>query len=255
MIRLKTKNEIESLRHSGAILARLLDLLKRNARVGISTKELDDIARAFISENNARAAFLGYRPEGAHKPYPAAICASVNNVVVHGTPDSYSLKEGDLLKIDTGVVFEDMITDAAITVGIGRISKSARHLMDATYMALQDAIKTVKIGSCVGDIGYAVARRAKKEGFYVLKELTGHGVGYELHEDPVIFNFGHKGEGAILREGAVIAIEPMFSTTSEFVVQNKDESYSAYGGGLTAHFEHTIAITKKGAEILTQLNE
>lgn len=151
-----------------------------------------------------------------------------------------------------GVVYEGMYTDAAVTVGIGKISPLAKRLMNSTKKSLDEALKAVKKGRHLGDIGYAIERRAKKDGFEVIRGLTGHGVGYEVHEDPVILNYGKKGTGAELKEGMVLAIEPMLSVSSPDIIQNRDESYSSADGSLTAQFEHTIAITKKEVVILTK---
>ena len=214
--------------------------------------ELENLARKMTKDAGARPSFMGYQPEGADHPYPAALCLSLNDVVVHGIPREYILRSGDILKIDMGVNFEGMLTDSAITVGIGKTSPLARKLMASTRKALEAAIKVAKKGRFVGDIGHAVEKQARKDGFYVLKGLTGHGVGYEVHEDPVVLNYGKNGSGPEIKQGMVLAIEPMFSLTSEQIIQNRDESYSSSDGSLTAQFEHTIAITKKGTIVLTE---
>ena len=252
MIHLKSESEIEILEQSGKILSGILKTLEKKALPGVNILELEQLARRMAKEAGARPSFLGYQPEGADKPYPAAICASVNEVVVHGIPRDYVLRSGDVIKIDMGIVYEGMCTDSAVTVGIGKTSPEARKLMASTKKALEEAISAVKKGRCIGDIGYAVEKRAKKDGFKILKGLTGHGVGYEVHEDPVIFNYGKKGTGPEIKEGMVLAIEPMFSVSSEHIVQNKDESYSSADNSLTAQFEHTVAVTKKGVIILTK---
>lgn len=251
MTLLKTESEIEILRISGKILARLLKTLAQHAQEGVNLLELDKEARAIAKKEGAIPIFLGYQPDGADHPFPAAICTSLNDEVVHGTPRDYVLKKGDILKIDAGVSYEGLCTDAAVTVAIGATRPIARKLMASTRRALEEAIAVAYPGNRLGDIGYAIEKRAKKDGFYVLRELTGHGVGYELHEDPVIFNYGKRGTGEILKPGMVLAIEPMLSISSDRIVQNDDESYSSADGSTTAHFEHTIVITQEGNEILT----
>lgn len=252
MILLKTDKEIEVLKESGKILSSVLRTLEKKAGIGVNLMELENLARKMLKEAGAKPAFLGYQPEGAGRPYPAALCLSLNEVVVHGIPREYILRPGDVLKIDMGVVYEGMYTDSAVTVGMGKISPLAKRLMASTRKALDKALKAAKKGKHLGDIGYAIERRAKKDGFEVIRGLTGHGVGYEVHEDPVILNYGKKGTGVELKEGMVLAIEPMLSVSSPDVIQNRDESYSSADGSLTAQFEHTIAITKKGTIILTK---
>jgi methionyl aminopeptidase len=252
MILLKTDKEIEILAESGRILSSVLKTLSKKAKIGASLMELEQAARKMLKEAGAKPAFLGYQPDGAEKPYPAALCLSLNDVVVHGIPRDYILRSGDVLKIDIGVIYEGMVTDSAVTIGMGKISSLAKKLMVSTKKALDAAIIAAKKGKYLGDIGYAIERQAKKDGFKVLKGLTGHGVGYEVHEDPVILNYGRKGTGPELKEGMVLAIEPMLSVSSEEIIQNRDESYSSADRSLTAQFEHTIAITKKGTVILTK---
>jgi methionyl aminopeptidase len=252
MILLKTDKEIEILKESGRILSSVLNALAKRADVGVNLIELEDSARKMIKDAGARPSFMGYQPEGADLPYPCALCLSLNDVVVHGIPREYILRSGDILKIDMGVNYEGMLTDSAVTVGIGKTSPVARKLMASTRKALESALAVAKAGRHIGDIGYVVEKQAKKDGFCVIKGLTGHGVGYEVHEDPVILNYGKKGTGPEIKEGMVLAIEPMFSVSSSDVIQNKDESYSSYDRSLTAQFEHTVAITKKGTIVLTK---
>lgn len=252
MIHLKSESEIEILEQSGKILSDILKILEKKADVGVNLLELEQMARKLSKDAGARPSFLGYQPEGAERPYPAALCLSVNNVVVHGIPRDYILRSGDILKIDMGIVYEGLMTDSAVTVGIGKTSPEARRLMASTKKALEAALAVVKAGRHIGDIGYVVEKQAKKDGFRVIRGLTGHGVGYEVHEDPVILNYGKKGTGPEIKEGMVIAIEPMFSISCEQIIQNKDESYSSADGSLTAQFEHTVAVTKKGVIILTK---
>lgn len=252
-IRLKSEKDLIILRESGKILASVLEVLKNAARAGVKLSYLDEVARKLIKEAGAKPAFFGYQPEGASKPYPAAICTSMNEVVVHGLPTDYALKPGDVLKIDLGVDYKGYITDAASSVGIWPISKEAEKLMAVTERALREAIRVLASGGHLGDIGAAAEEIVKKSGFQVIKNLTGHGVGFELHEDPTIYNYGRRGEGIELKPGMVLAIEPMVSVSSSRVVQQVDDSFITEDGSLSAHFEHTVAITEKGVEVLTLL--
>lgn len=252
MIRLKTEKEIRELRLSGAILAAALAALKGKAKVGVRLGDLDELARNFIRKAGAEPAFLNYRPEGAKKAYPASICASVNETVVHGLPSKYKLRNGDVLKLDLGVNYKGYFTDAALTVGVGAISEAAQKLMAVTERALALAIKECRTGNHLGDIGWAIEDYVTKNGFAVVQGLTGHGVGFELHEDPSVYNYGEKREGLVLRPGLVLAIEPMVAIGSGEVRQKADDSFVTRDKSLTAHFEHTVALTERGPEILTR---
>jgi len=253
MIRLKNEKDFRVLRESGRILASVLEVLKSAAKVGVALSSLDELARKLIKESGAKPAFLGYQPEGAQKPYGAAICTSVNEVIVHGLPSNYLLKQGDVLKIDLGVDYKNYITDAATTVGISPLAEKAEKLITVTEKALAEAINVLRPGGRLSDIGAAIEGTVKKAGFQVIKNLTGHGVGFELHEDPTIYNYGRRGEGIKLEPGLVIAIEPMVSVGSSRVIEQADDSYVTDDGSLSAHFEHTVAITEKGIEVLTLL--
>ncbi|MFA6136149.1 MAG: type I methionyl aminopeptidase [Candidatus Paceibacterota bacterium] len=248
---LKKENEIEVLKEGGAVLFYILKTLSKKAGIGVNLLDLEKMSINLFKEQGMTPAFLGYQPEGAQHPYPASMCLSVNEVVVHGIPKKYILKNGDVLKIDMGVIHKGLYTDSALTLGIGKISNQAQKLILSTKIALNKAIEIAKPGKTLGDIGWTIENEAKKGGFKVIKGLTGHGVGYELHEDPIILNYGKKKEGGKLVPGMVLAIEPMFSLSSENIIQNDDESYSSSDGSLTAHFEHTIAITQKGNIVLT----
>jgi methionyl aminopeptidase len=251
MIQLKLREEVAILKESGAILASILAELSDMAKEGVTLNELDKHARKRSKDFDAHPTFLGYKPDGASKAFPAALCTSLNEVVVHGVPNQRVLQKGDVLKIDMGITYQGMITDSATTVVIGGTSKEVYNLIDATKRALEEAIDVSLVGARLGDIGYVIAQTAQKAGVKVLKDLTGHGVGYELHEDPVVWNVGKKGEGEILREGMVIAIEPMFALSSSAIIQRDDDSYAVQDGSMSAHFEHSIAITKEGPIVLT----
>ena len=253
MILLKNKSDIENIYASGQILGRILDELVSFTQEGKTLKDIDIHAQELVSHYGALAAFLGYEPEGAQKPFPAAICTSLNEIVVHGTPSDYILRKGDLLTIDMGIVYQGMYSDAARTIPIGKPSLAVKNLVTATEQALRDGIAMAQVGNTTGDIGWAIQHQARKHNVKVIKSLTGHGVGFELHEDPPIYNFGKRGEGVVLKEGMVLAIEPMFSIGSEDVIQYDDESYATADGSISAHSEDTIAITKKGPRILTRI--
>lgn len=252
MIKLKTEKDLESLRASGRILVDVLLALKGKAALGVKLSELDELAKKIIQEAGATSAFLNYKPEGSEKPYPANICTSLNDQVVHGQPTDYALQNGDVLKIDLGVVYKGYITDAAMTVAIGDVLPEVEKLLSVTEEALRLGIAAARNGNTLGDIGWAIENHVETNGFSVIEGLTGHGVGFKLHEEPTVYNFGRKGEGMKLKEGLVIAIEPMISMGTPQIRQNKeDESYSTRDGSQSAHFEKTVAITKNGPEILT----
>ena len=213
---------------------------------------LDGLAFKFIKEAGAEPAFLGYRPDGANRPYGATICASINDAIVHGFPGDYKLKNGDILKIDCGVKYQGFYSDSAITIGIGNISKEAEFLIRTTKNALEEAINIAIIGNHLGDIGFTINKIVKKAGFKIVKGLTGHGIGLKLHEDPIIYNFGKKRQGLELKAGMVLAIEPMVSIGSDNIIQKPDESWATADKSLSAHFEHTVAVMKNRAEILTK---
>lgn len=251
-VRLKTPEDIVALRASGAILSRVLSALREEVKPGITLAALDRKARELLEKENARSAFLGYVPEGMKEPYPAAICASVNETIVHGIPTDRRLSEGDIVSIDLGVVYRRYITDGAITVPVGAVSAEAKKLLKATEDALRAGIRAAKVGHTTGDIGHAVSVSVRKSGLSVIKGLTGHGVGFALHEDPAVPNYGEPGRGVALVPGMVIAIEPMVSTGSPFAVAEEDDSFRTKDRSWSAHFEHTVSITEHGTEILTQ---
>lgn len=253
MIRLKKEKDIEGIRNSGAILARVLFDLSKDVQAGTPLTHFDDKARKLIREAGAEPAFLGYQPNDADKPYPAAICTSINEVVVHGLPTRRELKEGDVITLDLGVIYMGYVTDSAITIGVGAISKQAQELLTTTNRALKVGIEACRNGGHLSDIGATISAVVDKSGFSVVKGLTGHGVGFELHEDPTVYNFGTRGEGIELKPGLVLAIEPMVAIGEADTRQQPDGSFVTKDGSITAHFEHTVAITECGVEILTKI--
>lgn len=252
MVKIYSAEEIEKIAVSGKILASVFEQVAKEAKIGTSLKYLDDLAYQLIKKAGAEPAFLGYKPSGAKHPYSATICASVNDVIVHGFPNDYKLKTADILKLDFGVKYKGFYSDAAVTVGIGAISEEAKNLIKATKIALEESIKIMKPENTLGDIGFTISQTAKKYGVKAVKELTGHGIGFNLHEDPTIYNYGERGKGIKLKPGMVLAIEPMFAIGTDKIIQKKDESWATADGSLSAHFEHTVAIAEEDVEILTK---
>lgn len=255
-IQLKTKEEIAILREGGRRLAEVLLALAEKTKVGVSSAELDKLAQEIIAKNGDRPAFLGYKGKHDKVAYPAAICVSVNDAVVHGEPTGQPIifQEGDIVSLDAGVIHGRLYTDAAITVPVGQIDEKAKLLIRVTKTALDKGIGAARLGATTGDIGFAIEEYVKPYGFGIIRELAGHGVGYSVHEDPFVPNYGKKGEGVKLEVGLVIAIEPMLNEGSEKIYLAEDEhTYRTKDGKRSAHFEHTIVITEKGSEILTKV--
>ncbi|MFA6354230.1 MAG: type I methionyl aminopeptidase [Candidatus Paceibacterota bacterium] len=257
MIELKTSEEIKIMAEGGRRLAEVLTRLKSEIIPGVTTKSLDKLSRELIRATGSTPAFLGYRPRGAKRAYPATICSSINDIVVHGLPKMEHLKEGDIISIDVGLKYKGFYLDAAFTAGVGEISAEAKKLISITEQTLREAIKETKPGKRLGDIGHAVQSLAEKNNFSVVRSLTGHGIGRQLHEDPNVFNFGRPKSGEPLEIGMVIAIEPMLSAAPPpdggKIRTLSDDSFATLNGSLAAHFEHTVAITKKGPQILTKI--
>lgn len=252
MIYIKTKKEIDYIRESCKIVAETLQLVKANVRAGITTKELDQIAEDYILSNNARAAFKGYSQGGSSVDYPASICTSIDEEVVHGIPGSRILKNGEIISIDVGVYKNGYFGDAALSVGVGEISNEKINLMEVTEKSLYLGIEEAKSGNHIHDISYAVQSYVEANGFSVVRDLCGHGVGKYLHEDPSIPNFGKKGTGALLKNGMTLAIEPMVNM-GNYRVKTAEDGWTVLtaDGFPSAHFEHSILIMNKRAEILT----
>jgi methionyl aminopeptidase len=250
VIHRKTPEEIEKMAAAGRILARCHEILRRKARPGVTTAEIDETAERFIRSQNAEPAFKGYRG------FPGSICASPNSMVVHGIPGPYRLKRGDILSIDIGVIYDGWVADAAITHPIGNVTPIAKRLLASTRAALFDAVEQCRVGNRLGDVSHAVETRVEADGFAVIRSLVGHGIGREMHEDPQIPNFGEPGTGPELEEGMVLAIEPMVNAGTHHVRMGSD-NWAVYSqdGSLAAHFEHTVAVTADGPRILTPWHE
>ena len=248
----KTEEEIKLLREGGKRLAVIMSRLKDAAVPGISTKELDDLAEKLIRAEGDEPSILNYQPDGASYPFPASVCISLNDEIVHGIPDERKLKEGDIVSFDFCLTHKGLVTDSAITVAVGVVDPKIKKLMSITKMALAAGIKAARGGNTLGDIGQAIELCAHTAGYGVVRELGGHGVGHSVHEPPFVQNFGQPGKGMVLKPGMVIALEPMFTLGSREVEVKKDGyTIVSHDHSLGAHFEHTIAITEGKAKVLT----
>ncbi len=249
MVILKTKDEIARIQKASQIVAQTLETLGRHVQPGISTLELDAIAESEIRKAGAVPAFKGYRG------FPATLCVAVNEVIVHGIPSQRKLKDGDIISLDLGAIWQGFYGDAARTFAVGSISEAARKLIRVTGESLQIAIKNALPGNRLGDIGYAVQSFVEGHGYSVVREFVGHGIGRNLHEDPQVPNYGKRGQGHRLKPGMVLAIEPMVCMGGP-EVEILEDNWTAItkDGSLAAHFEHSIAITAEGPEVLSEIN-
>lgn len=255
MIKIKTEKDIEILREGGKHHALILKEVSKMIKVGVSTLDLENKAKELLGVFGDKGAFLGYKPVGAKRPYPAVLCVSINDEIVHGIPNENPkvLKDGDVVSLDLGLVHNNLITDGAITLPVGKCNDSVLKMLEHCKEALFLGIKEAKIGNTIGDIGFAISKVGQNFGYGICEGLAGHGVGFSVHEDPYVPNFGIRGQGEKLVEGMVIAIEPMFTLGSSKIVLSKDGyTYKTKDGSIACHFEHTIAITKKGPIILTK---
>ena len=266
MITIKSKKEIEIMAEGGKILAKIMKELEKKVKPGITTKELDRLAESLIScppkpflptealakvgakEDKIKCSFKGY--EG----FPTCLCTSVNEEVVHGVPSNRILKEGDIISLDIGMKYKGFHLDMAVTVPVGKISPEAQRLIRVTKKALKFAIKKSRIGNTFGDIGNTIQRYVEGQGFNVIRDLCGHGIGRELHEEPEVLNFGKRHTGEKIREGMVFCIEPMVSMRDYKIKKSKNGyTWQTADGSLSAHFEHMVAVTKNGVKVLTNI--
>jgi methionyl aminopeptidase len=248
---IKSESELEVMRQAGRINAEVRALLRDAVAPGVSGRELDTIARRAIAERDAEPTFIGYAP-GGKPPYPGAICYSVNEQLVHGIPGGRVLKEGDIVSIDLGVTYKGYVSDAAFTAPVGEVSAEARELMRITEEALWKGIEAVSVGHHVGDVSYAIGSHAN--GYGIIADYGGHGVGRQMHEEPHIPNKGRPGTGHKLKQGMVLALEPMFSIGHPATVEEADRwTVRMRDGSLSAHFEETVAVTEAGPEVLTRI--
>lgn len=246
MVIFKSQNEIDRIRKASQIVARTLNLLASNVQPGITTRELDQIAESEIRKAGAIPAFKGYRG------FPATLCVSINEEVVHGIPSDRKLKEGDIVGLDLGCIWDGFYGDAAKTVPVGEITEEAKRLLETTEKSLMIGIDQARVGNRIGDIGYAVQTIAESSGYTVVRDFVGHGIGRNLHEDPQVPNYGNRGQGPRIKAGMVIAIEPMVCQgRADVEVLADNWTAVTRDGSLAAHFEHSIAITDNGPEILS----
>ena len=247
MIAIRSKAEIESLRKSGKILAKVVEALRGSIRPGIATKDIDQEAEKLIEKFGAKPAFKGYRG------FPGSICTSINHEVVHGIPSSRVLEEGSIVSVDIGLVLEEYFADTAFTVGIGKITPVLVRLIDVTREALYRGIKQARAENHLSDVSFAIQNFVESNNFSVVRDFVGHGIGTMLHEDPEVPNFGLPHAGPVLKEGMVLAIEPMVNAgTWRTRILEDGWTVVTADGKPSAHFEHTVAITAKGPEILTE---
>ena len=248
MISIKSRKEIAIMKESGSILASIMKEVKKRVEPGITTKELDKLAESLILESGAKPSFKGY--DG----FPASLCTSINEVIVHGIPSKQKVKQGDIISLDLGVFYKGFHSDMAVTLPIGDVDPEAKRLLKATKKALKRGIKKARIGNTFGDISNTIQRYIEDQGFNVVKELCGHGIGRELHEDPQILNYGKRHSGPKIKEGMCFCIEPMLVIGSAEIKKSKDGfGFETEDGSLSAHFEHSLAVTQEGCLILTSL--
>ncbi|MBU2535698.1 MAG: type I methionyl aminopeptidase [Chloroflexota bacterium] len=244
---IKTEDEIAAMRQAGRIVAMILKKIVEQIRPGMETKELDTIAEKELKNHGAKSSFKGYRG------FPANLCVSINDEIVHGIPGNRVLREGDIVSLDFGAICNGFQGDAALTVGVGRISKKAEALIETTEGALKTGISAARAGAKLGDISYAIQNYAESRGYSVVREYTGHGIGRDMHEEPQIPNFGLPDSGPVLKKGMILALEPMVNA-GDWRTRVGDDQWTVFtaDGSLSAHCEHTIAITDGGPEVLTR---
>ena len=247
MIICKSQAEIEKLRRSGLLVREILDELRQQVHPGVTTMELEKYAEKRLAQSGAKAAFKGYRG------YPCCLCASVNNEIVHGIPSSRKLKEGDIISLDLGAILDGFYGDSALTVPVGEISDATRRLLRVTEEALERGIEKAQLGNRLGDISAAVQEYVEGNGYSVVRDMVGHGIGRELHEEPQVPNFGRAGQGPALKEGMVFALEPMVNAGGyEMRILADNWTAVTADGSNSAHFEHMVAVTRNGPDVLTR---
>jgi len=248
MITIKTPAEIEIMAEGGKILAKIMKELEKKVSPGITTKELDRLAESLILKYGGKPSFKGY------EKFPAALCTSINEEIVHVAPSDRKLKEGDIISLDLGIFYKEFHTDMAITLPVGKISPEAQRLIRVTKKALKRGIKKAKIGNTSGDISNTIQRYVESQGFNVVRELCGHGIGKEIHEEPRILNYGKRRTGLEIKEGMTFCIEPMVTVGDWKLKKSRNGyGYETLDGSLSCHFEHTLVVTKNGCQVLTKL--
>ena len=247
MITIKTKEEIAVMREGGKILAKITQELEKMVRSGITTQELNKAAEALVLKSGGKCSFLGYQG------YPACLCTSVNEEIVHAIPSGRILKEGDIISLDIGIIYKGFHTDMAVTVPVGKVTPEISRLIRVTKKALKRGIKKVRPGNTFGDISNTIQRYIEDQGFSAVKDLCGHGIGRTLHEDPEILNYGTRHSGPEIKPGMVFCLEPMVAVGTGEIKKSKDGfGYETRDGSWAGHFEHTIVATRDGAQILTE---
>jgi len=247
MIPQKTKEEIKIMAEGGKILAKIMKELTKMIKPGITTQELDRAAEALIFKSGAKPSFKGY------EEFPASLCTSVNEEIVHGIPSQRKLKEGDIITLDLGIFFKGFHSDMAITLPVGKVDFETQRLIRVTKKALKIGIKKVRPGNTIGDIGNTIQRYVESQGFNVVRDLCGHGIGRELHEDPQILNYGKRRTGPKLAEGMILCLEPMVTTGDARIKKSENgQTYETVDGSISAHFESEVAVTKDGCRVLTE---
>jgi len=255
MISIKSKEEISIMREGGRILAEVLHKVSEKVKTGISAAELDKLARELIFSAGGRPSFLNYKPGGTGEGYPAALCVSVNDEIVHGLPiEDKIISEGDIVKLDCGVEYKKLNTDATVMVGVGKISPAAEKIMRVTKECLDKGIRELKHGASLNEYALAVEDHARENGFEVVRDLVGHGVGRSVHEPPQVFNYADRRmKEIILKEGMTLALEPMVNEGGfEIFLADDGWTYKTRDGKLNGHWEDTVAVTKDGCEVLTK---
>lgn len=245
MIYIKTPEEIQIMREGGKILSQIMKELVKYTKAGICTEELDKLACDLAKKYNAQPSFKGY------KGFPKSLCVCLNEELVHCLPSQRVIEEGDIVSLDFGIRYKGLCTDMAVTLGLGKIDRKIKKLICVTKKALYLGIKKIKAGAHLGDIGFAIQKYVEGQGFSVIRDLSGHGVGKEVHEPPQILCYGKPDTGKILEEGMTICLEPMACTGDYKIKQRQDGSFVTVDGSISAHFEHTVLVTKRGYEILT----
>jgi methionyl aminopeptidase len=247
MITIKSRREFSKMQKAGAAVAAIHEAVRETAAPGVSLLDLEEISARILKERGCRSSFLGY-----HGTYPATLCLSPNDIIVHGIPSSRRLEEGDILSVDAGAIFEGFHGDAAFTMPIGEVSEEALRLIEVTEEALWAGIRQVRKGNHLGDIGAVIAEVGEGNGFGVVEEYVGHGIGRQMHEEPQVPNYGQKGQGLRLRNGLALCIEPMFNIGTKHTVVDPDGwTVRTRDGSLSAHWEHTVCLTPDGPEVFT----
>lgn len=250
---LKSRDEIAIMREAGRHVAEVLHLLVQAVKPGVPVIHLDKVVRQEFKRRGVTSPFLGYQPNWSVVPYPSTVCVSINDQIVHGIPGDRILKDGDIVSLDLGAVHRGFVGDAAVTVPCGEVSDEVEELLASTRHALNLAIEQVRAGNRLGDVGNVIFNEAERHGYGVVREYSGHGVGRSMHEEPSVPNYGTPGKGPLLRPGMVIAIEPMFNLGTHETRKDERDGWTIWtaDGALSAHFEHTVAVTPDGPEVLT----